>query len=180
MWNCEGIPDEGYVCPSIVSHEGIVYAIGGRKNTAIAVRAGGKGDVTDSHVLWRKSVGANVSSPVLVDGHLYWVHERSGTANCLNAKTGETVYQQRLEPRPGVMYASVTAGDGKLYCPSQHSGTYVLAAKPQFELLAHNVIEGDDSRCNASIAIDRGQVLLRNDQYLYCLGKSTRLARATR
>jgi outer membrane protein assembly factor BamB len=57
-----------------------------------------------------------------------------------------------------------------VYCPSQHNGVYVLAAKPKFELLAHNVFEDDDHRMNASIAVHNGQILLRNDQNLYCIG----------
>jgi hypothetical protein len=170
LWHCEGIPDRGYICPSVIAHAGVVYAIGGRQNTAVAIRAGGRGDVTDSHVLWRKSIGSNVSSPVYHDGHLYWIHERQGLANCVNAQTGETVFQVRLEPRPGITYASAVVADGKLYCPSQHNGVYVLAAKPTFELLAHNVIADDDHRTNASVAIQEGQILLRNDKYLYCIG----------
>ena len=67
MRSCDGIHD--YVCPSVVSREGIVYALGGRKSKAIAVRAGGRGDVTDTHQLWEAKAGANVSSPVIVDDH---------------------------------------------------------------------------------------------------------------
>jgi outer membrane protein assembly factor BamB len=171
LWECEGIPDDGYICPSVISHEGIVYAIGGRRNTAIAVRAGGRGDVSKSHVVWRVNAGSNVSSPVYLDGYLYWIHEREGAVNCLNTKNGEVVYQKRLEPRPGTMYASATAADGKLYCPSQHAGVYVVAAKPEFELLAHNVFEDDENRMNASVAVHQGQILLRNDKYLYCIGE---------
>jgi hypothetical protein len=54
---------------------------------------------------------------------------------------------------------------------SQHNGTYVVAAKPEFELVAHNVLEDDDSRTNASPAVDRGQLLLRTDRALYCIGE---------
>jgi outer membrane protein assembly factor BamB len=127
--------------------------------------------VTQSHVLWRANKGSNVSSPVYHEGHLYWIHERQGIAYCLDAKTGETVYQERLEPRPGIVYSSITAADGKLYAVSQHNGTYVLAAKPQFELLAHNVFADDDNRANASPAVHAGQLLLRNDRYVYCIGR---------
>jgi len=171
LWTCDGIPDRGYVCPSLVAHGGVVYAIGGRTNTAIAVRAGGRGDVTDSHQLWRTGRGSNVTSPVYHDGHLYWVHERRGVAYCLNAKDGEVVYEERLSPRPGVVYASGIVADGKLYFVSQHNGTYVLAAKPEFELLAHNTLGEDTARANASPAISDGKLLLRNDKYLYCIGK---------
>jgi outer membrane protein assembly factor BamB len=170
LWHCEGIPDS-YVCPSVISHDGVVFAIGGRKNTAIAVRAGGRGDVTDSHVLWRVSKGSNVSSPVYVDGHIYWLHESRGTAYCLNAKTGDVVYEERLEPRPNLLYASVTAADGKLYAPSRENGTYVLKASPQFKQLAVNVLEDDQSRTNASIVVHNNQLLLRSDKAIYCIAK---------
>ena len=61
--------------------------------------------------------------------------------------------------------------EGKLYYVSQHNGTYVVAAKPEFELLAHNLLEDDDSRTNASLAVHNGQLLLRSDRYLYCIGR---------
>ena len=170
LWRCDGIPD-GYVCPSVISNDGVVYAIGGRKNTAIAVRAGGRGDVTDSHVLWTVGKGNNVSSPVYHEGHLYWFHESRGMVYCLNAKTGETVYEQRLAPGPGLVYSSVTAADGKLYAVSQKGATYVLAAKPEFELLAVNAFEDDDTRTNASIVITDNRLIVRTDKAIYCIGQ---------
>jgi outer membrane protein assembly factor BamB len=147
------------------------WNIGGRKNTAIAIRAGGRGDVTESHRLWVANAGSNVSSPIYHGGFLYWIHERQGTVNCLDAKDGKIVYQQRLEPRPGVSYASVVMAGNKLYCVSQHNGVFVIAAEPTFKLLSHNQIAGDEARANASPAVDRGQILLRNDKYLYCIGE---------
>lgn len=51
-----------------------------------------------------------------------------------------------------------------------HAGTYVLAAKPEFEMVAHNVVEDDDSRANACPVVSNGNLLLRNDTYLYCIG----------
>ena len=170
LWYCEGIPD-GYICPTVIGEGQVAYAIGARKSTAIAVRTGGRGDVTESHVLWRAGVGSNVSSPVYLDGHLYWFHESRGTAVCVNAANGEIVYQERLDPRPGLIYASVLAADGKLYGVSQQAGTYVLAAKPQFEQLAVNRFADDKARSNASPVVSDGQILLRNDGAVYCLGK---------
>ncbi|NUQ63448.1 MAG: PQQ-like beta-propeller repeat protein [Pirellulales bacterium] len=170
LWHCEGVPD-GYICPTAIVHEDVVYAIGGRKNTAIAVRAGGRRDVTGTHVLWTADKGSNVSSPVYLDGHLYWFHESRGMAYCLNAKTGEVVYESRLEPRPGLIYASVTAADGKLYAPSQEQGVYVVEAKPTFKQLAVNVLEEDSSRTNASIVVSRDRLILRTDKAIYCIGR---------
>jgi outer membrane protein assembly factor BamB len=168
LWNADGI--HRYVCPSVVAHAGVVYAIGGG-HTSLAVRAGGRGDVTQSHGVWRENKGSNVSSPIYHDGHLYWASDSGGVVHCQEAATGKTVYQQRLEPGSGLIYASPILADGRLYYVSQRNGTYVIAAKPEFELLAHNKFEDDDSRTNASPAAHNGQLLLRSDRNLYCIGK---------
>lgn len=167
LWQAEGV--HRYVCPSVVSHDGIVYAIGGG-HTSLAVTAGGEGDVTESHVVWRQTKGSNVGSPIYHEGHLYWAGDGSGIITCQDARTGETVYQERLQPRPGRIWASPILADGKLYFVSQHAGTFVVAARPQFELLAHNILEDDDSRTNASLAVSDGQLFLRSDRALYCIG----------
>lgn len=165
LWRCSGFG--GYVCPSVVVDKDIVYVV---RRDAQAIKAGGSGDVADTrNVLWKGRGGSVVPSPVYYKGHLYWVAR--GTAYCLDAATGKTVYQKRLSPRPGVIYASLIVADGKLYCVTQKSGTFVLAASPEFKQLAHNTFADDDSRTNASPIVSNGQLLMRTDRYLYCLGK---------
>ncbi len=168
LWHAEGV--HRYVCPSVIAHDGVVYAIGGG-HTSLAVKAGGRGDVTKTHVLWRKKKGSNVSSPVYHNGYLYWANDHGGLVNCQDATTGEFLYQQRLAPDPGIIYASPVLVEGRLYYVSQHRGTFVVAAQPKFALLAHNVIADDKSRTNASPAVSDGQLLLRSDEYAYCIGK---------
>jgi outer membrane protein assembly factor BamB len=168
LWTCRGIND--YIVPSVLAHDGVVYAIGGRKNTCIAVRAGGQGDVSQSHKIWEIGKGSNVSSPVYFDGHLYWASETKGIVYCVDAKTGKVAYEKRLEPRPGRIYASPVLADGRLYYVSRNAGTFVIAAQPEFKLLAHNKIASDKSIFNASPAISEGSLLLRSDKVLYCLG----------
>jgi len=168
LWDADGI--HHYVCPSVVAHDDVVYAIGGG-HTSLAVRLGGSGDVTASHEIWRQSKGSNVCSPIYLDGHLYWVADGGGTVCCQKAATGETVFQSRLEPDTGRIWSSPVLADGKLYIVSQLNGTYVVAAKPSYELLAHNKFAEDGSRTNASPAIHNGQILLRTDKNLYCIGK---------
>jgi len=102
------------------------------------------------------------------DGYLYWLHESRGTAYCLDAKTGKQVYAERV-PGAKRTYASALVADGKLYYVSQYDGTFVLAAKPKFELLATNRF-ADDARTNASPVVDNGRLLIRSDKYLYCVG----------
>ena len=163
LWRCDGIHD--YVCPSLISNDGIVYAIGGRQSRTIAVRAGGRGDVTESHIEWTAKAGSNVTSPVIYGEHIYWVSDRNKLAYCIRLRDGEVVYAKRFPSQP---YASALAGDGKIYIVTRHGGTYVLAAQPQFKQLAHNRLT-DDSTFNASPIVSRGQLFLRSDRFLYCI-----------
>jgi outer membrane protein assembly factor BamB len=169
LWKTEGV--HRYVCPSVVAHDGIVYAIGGGR-WSLAVKSGGKGDVSKTHGLWYdEKLGSNVGSPIYHEGHLYWGSDGNGVVHCQEAATGKSVYSERLKPPSGQIWASPVLADGKLYYVSKTNGTYVVAAQPKFEQLAHNAIEGDKSRSNASLAVSDGQLFLRNDQYLYCIGK---------
>lgn len=165
LWRCEGIPD--YICPSIVSSEGILYALGGRSSKAIALRSGGRGDVTNTHKLWQAEVGSNVSSPVIYGGHLYWVSDRKNVAYCISLADGAVKYAQDVKLQP---YASTLLADGKLYVVTRNAGTLVLAAKPQFEQLAHNKFD-DRSTFNASPITCNGKLILRSDENLYCIEK---------
>ena len=167
LWRAEGV--HRYVCPSVVHHDGVVYAIGGG-HTSLAVRTGGTGDVTSSQGVWRLNKGSNVSSPIYYEGHLYWTRD-GNIACCQNPQTGEMVYEERFEPNSGTIWSSPVLADGKLYYVSQNKGTFVVAAQPKFELLAHNVLEADNSRTNASPALSNGQLLLRTDRHLYCIGE---------
>lgn len=167
LWECHAL--KNYLCPSPIAHNGVVYVIAYQAGSA--VRAGGRGDVTQSHVLWNINKGSTVCSPIYHEGHLYWSGEEGGMAYCINAATGQTVYQERLNPTPGLIYASGLVAEGRIYYVSREKGTYVVAAKPTFELLAHNVIESDTSIFNGSPAIYEGQIFLRSDKYLYCIAK---------
>ncbi|MHC4535719.1 MAG: outer membrane protein assembly factor BamB family protein [Planctomycetota bacterium] len=165
LWRSEGISD--YICPSIVSHEGVVYALGGRSSKTVAIRSGGRGDVTGTHKLWQADVGANVCSPVVYDGHLYWVSDRNQTAYCLSLADGSIKYAEKVGRQP---YASALLADGRFYVVTRSKGTMVLAAKPQFEQLALNVLD-DESTFNASVIAYDGALILRSDKNLYCIKK---------
>lgn len=169
LWTCEGIGC--YVVPSLVAHDGVVFSTAGRQHETVAVRAGGRGDVTGSHLVWKARHGSNVPSPVYHDGHLYFVHEQLGVAYCLDAETGKVAYERRLTPQPGIIYASPVLADGKLYYVSRYGRVYVLAAKPEFELIAMNEMLPDKGPFNASPVVHKSQILLRSDGYLYCIGR---------
>jgi outer membrane protein assembly factor BamB len=164
LWRVKGF--NGYVCPSVVVHKDVVYVV--RGNT-LAIKAGGRGDVTDSHVLWRNKGNSQISSPVYHDGRLYWV-SRSDILSCIDAKTGDNIYRQRLS-KGGEFFASALVVDGKIYCVSRFAGTYVVAEGAKFQELACNTFADDKSRTNASPIVHEGCLLMRTDQYLYCIGK---------
>ena len=172
LWHCAGIK-AAELCPSVIAHDGVVYVIGSPRGQSMAVRAGGQGDVTATHILWQVQHGSNVSSPVYQGGHLYFINDSRGIATCFDAKTGTVVYEQPLAPRGrrDRWYASPLLAGGRLYCVSRQTGTYVLAAKPQFELLATNVFADDSSITNASPAVSENRLFLRSNRYAYCVGE---------
>ncbi len=170
FWFCTKGRD--YNCPSIIAHKGVVYVVNSRQSPWLAaIRTGGRGDVTGSHVLWTKKWTTRVSTPVYYDGHLYAM-DFLGQAHCVNAATGEQVYREKLDIRGDgdKIYASPVAVDGKLYGVTRLDGTVVLALSPEFKELARNRL-ADESVFNATPAVTGGRLLLRSDRALYCIGK---------
>lgn len=172
LWSCRGIRG-AELCPSVVVRDGIVYLIGiPGTGAAMAVRAGGSGDVSGTNILWELKSGSNVSSPIFHEGHVYWANDARGVLHCVKADSGAVVFEQPLSRERGNrVYASPILSEGRLYFVSRNQGTFVVAAKPQFELLAHNQIAGDDSVFNASPAVADGQIFLRSDRFAYCIGR---------
>jgi outer membrane protein assembly factor BamB len=170
LWTCK-TDITWYMVPSAVAADGIVYFLGGRSGVAaLAVRAGGRGDVTATHRLWTSTKGSNVSSPVYHRGHLYWMHEKLGIAYCAKADSGQVVYEQRLDGA-GQVYASPLLAEGRLYYLNRGGRMFVVSAEPRFELLASNEL-GDRSLFNGSPAVAGNRILVRSDKYLYCLGQN--------
>lgn len=169
LWSCATLIG-WYMVPSIVAADGVVYCLGGRSGTAaLAIRAGGTGDVTDTHRLWTSTKGSNVSSPVVHQSHLYWTHDQLGIAYCASVTDGKILYEQRLE-RAGQFYSSALLADGKLYYPTRDGKMFIRAAQPRFEQLAVNRFSGR-SMYNGSPAVAGNRLLIRSDNYLYCVGK---------
>jgi hypothetical protein len=166
LWHCVGVQD--YVVPCVVVNDGIAYVIGGRKNQSMAIRLGGNGNVTESHRIWETNIGANVTSPVYHEGHLYWISDR-GIAYCSDATTGESIYRERVRTQDRV-YASTLLAGNRMYLTTRNAGVFAVALGPEYQELAHNVIEGDDSTFNATPAVAGNQLLFRTNQYLYCIG----------
>jgi outer membrane protein assembly factor BamB len=167
LWAVDGLTT--WVAPTPVSgHDGLLYvaANGPGGNIIMAIRPGGRGNVTGTHVAWRHERGAPyISSPVLVGDYLYVVRN-GGIMTCLNARTGAVVWQERL-PARGDYYASLVAADGKIYAINEDGEVTVVAAQPSFQVLGVNMM---GERTMASPAIAGGQIFIRTDDSLYAIG----------
>lgn len=172
-WYCAS-PLMGTLCPSPLVQGDVAYVFGGNRGSgSIAVRAGGEKDVSGSHTVWKGRNTSYVATPLLHDGRLYWVDDR-GTVQCVDAATGESLFRERLPlegRRDRPVYASPVLATGRLYVVTRANGTYVLAAKPELEVLAQNRFASDESDFNATPAVSAGRMVLRSNRRLYCVGE---------
>ncbi|MEM7476180.1 MAG: PQQ-binding-like beta-propeller repeat protein [Planctomycetota bacterium] len=163
----------GNVSPSPTVQGDTVYIFGGYQSFGShAFPVGGKDDVS-SNEKWYSRSSSYVATPLLHEGHFYWLSDR-GIAFCTSAKDGKLVYQERVPGLSGggrPVYASpVLAGD-KIYVVSRYDGTFVLPAKPEFEILSQNKFAGDNSDASATPAIIGNEMYLRSGSFLYCIGE---------
>lgn len=160
------------VVPSVVIGDGLIFTASGfEKPTIRAVRTGGKGDVTQTHIAWEQTRNVpSVPSFVYVKPYLFTVTD-AGIAACLKADTGEVVWQERIG---GTHAASPVYADGKIYFLSMEGESAIIEAKPEFKLLARNSIE---EYCQASPAVSQGQLFIRTEKALYCIGNGQAPAR---
>jgi outer membrane protein assembly factor BamB len=139
------------------------------RNGLMAVKLGGSGDVTDTHVLWRyeKSL-PDVPAPLVYNDVVFLVRS-GGIATALNAQTGKVVKQARLTGALEDYYSSPIGVDGKVYIASEHGRVVVLRAAGEWEILAINEF---DSNIYATPAISGGKMYIRTGNALYAIGSS--------
>jgi outer membrane protein assembly factor BamB len=168
LWRANGLnPDNDpfyrIVASPIIFNE-VIYAPT-RIKPLLALRAGGRGDITSSHLLWSTVNGPDVPTPV-TDGKYFYIINDRGIVWCLDAKTGAEVYgQQRI--KPGTYSGSPVLADGKIYITSEDGLTTVLAAGPKFEVLSENPL---NDYTLSSPAISDGRIYIRTGGFLYSIG----------
>ena len=162
LWNVFSL-GEG-VTPSPVMGDGLIFTSSGFGAPALrTVRMGGQGDVTATHIAWEQRKGVPMQvSPLYLKPYLYAVTD-AGVVTCLQAATGEIVYQGRLG---GNYSASPVYADGRIYFLSESGETVVIASGAEFRILARNPLE---ERCQASMAVSGGRFFIRTDKHLYCI-----------
>lgn len=167
-WYCTS-PAQSTVCPAVLSSGDVAYVFGGNRGAgSVAVRVGGKDDVSDSHVVWKGRASSYITTPVLFDGKFFWADDR-GTAHVVAADSGEELKTARLPVEGRGFYASPIVASGRIYAVSRQEGTFVFEPSEEFTQLAQNRIASDDSQFNATPAVVDGELLLRSDKALYCV-----------
>jgi outer membrane protein assembly factor BamB len=191
-WFVEGAPSRN-ICCSAVAADDVAYVVGGRDSGSMAVRTGGKGDARETNLLWSNGSRGGIGTPVVADGLLYSI--AGGIATCLDAATGEQLYEKRLEA------PAVAAQTAEASPPAQPNATaegpggrggrggggfrqqdygspvvadgdaYVLATGREVKQLAVNKFASDDGDFSATPAISDGQIFIRSSNKLYCVAE---------
>jgi outer membrane protein assembly factor BamB len=169
LWRAAGTNpnrDRNYrIVASPIATNGMIFAPS-RERPFIALRAGGRGDVSTSHLAWSTDKGPDVPTPAVSWPYLYIVNDR-GIMWCRDARTGAEVWgNQRV--KSGTYSASPVVADGKVYVTSEDGVTTVVEAGPAFRVLAENDLA---DYTLASPAVSGGQIFIRTQKYLYSIGK---------
>jgi outer membrane protein assembly factor BamB len=168
LWFCRGLGDLVY--PSAVYEDGLIVAQSGFGGPAMAVRAGGSGDVTASHRLWVKDKSrSTIGSGVVLEGIWYSV-DNGGIAEAVEAKTGKVIWTGRLSGKggAGAVWSSPVLSNGRLYVLNQSGELFVIKPGEQFELLFSRTL---DETSNSSVVIAGGDLFLRTHSALWRIGR---------
>ncbi len=174
LWRVGGLNPTGHkyfrsIASAVVS-DGIVVAPYARNEIVTAIKLGGSGDVTKTHVVWQKikaGIGTDVPTPAAVDGRVYLLADK-GEVTCYDIKTGEPIWSGQPEKNRGGFSASPIVVDGKVYITREDGKTFVLSQGPEFKVLAANELDGF---VVATPVFTDSHILIRTDSHLYCIGE---------
>jgi outer membrane protein assembly factor BamB len=162
--------------PTPVAAHGLVILSSshGRQRPLVAIREGAVGDITPAkagelgeHIAWHlPRAGIYMQTPIVVGDYLYACGD-NGLLNCYDARTGKSVYRERLGNGTTGFTASAVAADGKLYFTSENGEIYIVQAGPEFKLLAENAM---DETCMATPAIADGMLIVRTQSHVVAIG----------
>jgi outer membrane protein assembly factor BamB len=172
LWFSRDVSDAVQPSPLWCPDEGLVVAFSGDMGggTLVAVRPGGRGDVTDSRRAWvQRRVKGSIGTGVAHGGRLYAI-SGDGFVLCHDLKTGKKLWQKRLEATSdkGSSWSSMLLAGDRIYAPNQGGDVFVLKAGRAFEVLATNAL---NEPTNTSLAASDGRLFLRTDKALWCIGR---------
>ena len=164
-WVIDG-PTEQFVASPVYSEKtGLLYITGGFPDHHIlAIRPDGLGNVTKTHIQWRTTKGASYVPSPIIAGDYFLITSDQGFGLCFEAATGKILWQERF----GEHHASLVSAGGLVYFLSDQGTTRIIRPGPSLDLVAENEL---GEPCFASPAISHGQIFLRGDHHLFCIGK---------
>ncbi|MCX7423396.1 MAG: PQQ-binding-like beta-propeller repeat protein [Planctomycetia bacterium] len=163
LWTLRGLARE--CVPTPVFGHGMLFVVSGPNGTHFAIKPGGSGDITDSHIVWKNDKGTSFVPSAILVGERYYLADDKGIGSCLDAHTGKLIWKKRFGDK---FTASPVAADGKLFFINEAGSTLVLdATQAGYEEVARNDI-GEE--VYASPAISQGKLFVRTSKNLVCVG----------
>jgi outer membrane protein assembly factor BamB len=177
LWRVGGLnPTRHKYFRSIASptvSDGVVVAPYARAATITGIRLGGGGDVTATHVAWKKEdLGTDVPTPVALNGRVYVCTDKGDVA-CLDVQSGKTLWSGQVEKHRLAYSSSPVVADGKIYITREDGKTFVLEQGSEFKVLSENEL---GEQTVASPAFVDGRILIRTFDALYCIGRPAQAA----
>jgi outer membrane protein assembly factor BamB len=171
LWFCKGFNGRGE--PTVTPGKELVYLVNGKAGDIYAVQPGGEGDVTASRMAWHtpRRSGRDLPSPILIDKYLL-VTSMSGILTCYDSSSGQVLFNERVG---GNYSASPIAAHGLAYFQADEGDVVVVEPGPALKIVARNTVDpSSDEIFRGSPAVYDGQIFLRSDKVLYCIGKQPR------
>lgn len=168
FWFCKSFNGRGTPMPAFA--HGLLFVVNGKPGDVYAVRPGGSGDVTGTHMAWhtRRSGARDLPSPIVVGNYLLAV-SMNGRGTCYDAPSGKELWVERMG---GSYSASPIAANGLIYQQNEQGQVIVIKPGPSLEIVARNALPVKGSEMfRASLAASDGQIFARSQTALYCIGK---------
>ncbi len=164
-WIMDG-PTEQFVASPVYSERAnlVLITAGYPEYHTLAIRADGDGKVGDEKIAWRTIKGAVYVPSPIIDGDYFFIISEGGVAHCFETKTGKILWQERM----GTHHASLVSANGLIYFLNDYGVMNVIKAGPEFERVAQNNIA---EKTFASPAISDGQIFIRGEKHLFCIGE---------
>jgi outer membrane protein assembly factor BamB len=166
LWRCAGLGPSNY--PDTAVGDNVLIGVSGFYKSMMAVRMGGRGDITNTHRLWHvEETPQRIGSGVVDQGYLY-VSNWKGIAECIDVQTGEMIWKKRLG---GNLWGSMLRAGDRLYVANNEGVVFIIGASPEFKQIAKNDM---GEHIKANLCPSDNQLFIRTYDNLYCVGKRKR------
>lgn len=168
LWFCQSFNGRGE--PTVTPAGDILCVVNGLAGDVYAIRPGGNGDVTATHMPWHtpRKGGRDCPSPIVVGDYIL-VWDMAGIVTCYSAKDGHIYWKERTE---GKYSGSPISANGLVYILNEAGKTFVIKPGPKLDVVAENALEaGKDEIFRATPTPCDGKLYIRSTSVLYCVGK---------